>query len=125
MRARSRPSVLGVLTSPAPGLLLQDLGHDQAWDFTLRRGARGGRPSRQRAPRPGAPRLAGPPQPPPRPVLQLQLQKSQYLQLGPSRGQYYGGSLPNVNQIGSGAADLPFQVSPGDPAHAHAPPTPP
>ncbi|MBV96414.1 CREB-regulated transcription coactivator 1, partial [Eschrichtius robustus] len=40
----------------------------------------------------------------------LQLQKSQYLQLGPSRGQYYGGSLPNVNQIGSGTVDLPFQT---------------
>lgn len=51
--------------------------------------------------------------------MQLQLQKSQYLQLGPSRGQYYGGSLPNVNQIGSGTVDLPFQVSP------HASPTPP
>ncbi|XP_015413234.1 PREDICTED: CREB-regulated transcription coactivator 1 isoform X7 [Myotis davidii] len=44
-------------------------------------------------------------------LLQLQLQKSQYLQLGPSRGQYYGGSLPNVNQIGSGTVDLPFQPS--------------
>ncbi|KAK1342488.1 hypothetical protein QTO34_015253 [Cnephaeus nilssonii] len=43
-------------------------------------------------------------------LLQLQLQKSQYLQLGPSRGQYYGGSLPNVNQIGSGTVDLPFQT---------------
>uniref|UniRef100_A0A2K5Q5B6 CREB regulated transcription coactivator 1 n=1 Tax=Cebus imitator TaxID=2715852 RepID=A0A2K5Q5B6_CEBIM len=43
-------------------------------------------------------------------LLQLQLQKSQYLQLGPSRGQYYGGSLPNVNQIGSGTMDLPFQT---------------
>ncbi|OXB56364.1 hypothetical protein ASZ78_001772 [Callipepla squamata] len=39
----------------------------------------------------------------------LQLQKTQYLQLGQSRGQYYGGSLPNVNQIGSSAMDLPFQ----------------
>ncbi|XP_066888617.1 CREB-regulated transcription coactivator 1 isoform X4 [Kogia breviceps] len=43
-------------------------------------------------------------------AARLQLQKSQYLQLGPSRGQYYGGSLPNVNQIGSGAVDLPFQT---------------
>ncbi|KAK2506229.1 hypothetical protein MC885_016577 [Smutsia gigantea] len=43
-------------------------------------------------------------------VGELQLQKSQYLQLGPSRGQYYGGSLPNVNQIGSGTVDLPFQT---------------
>ncbi|XP_054030948.1 CREB-regulated transcription coactivator 1 isoform X4 [Dryobates pubescens] len=41
----------------------------------------------------------------------LQLQKTQYLQLGQSRGQYYGGSLPNVNQIGSSAMDLPFQHS--------------
>uniref|UniRef100_A0A8C6RQT7 CREB regulated transcription coactivator 1 n=1 Tax=Nannospalax galili TaxID=1026970 RepID=A0A8C6RQT7_NANGA len=40
----------------------------------------------------------------------LQLQKTQYLQLGPSRGQYYGGSLPNVNQIGSGTMDLSFQT---------------
>ncbi|KAK2087760.1 hypothetical protein P7K49_033667 [Saguinus oedipus] len=48
--------------------------------------------------------------------LGLQLQKSQYLQLGPSRGQYYGGSLPNVNQIGSGTMDLPFQVSVPPPA---------
>ncbi|XP_071457010.1 CREB-regulated transcription coactivator 1 isoform X2 [Marmota flaviventris] len=44
------------------------------------------------------------------PGPQLQLQKSQFLQLGPSRGQYYGGSLPNVNQIGSGTMDLSFQT---------------
>ncbi|NXP71402.1 CRTC1 protein, partial [Ramphastos sulfuratus] len=42
-------------------------------------------------------------------LFQLQLQKTQYLQLGQSRGQYYGGSLPNVNQIGNSAMDLPFQ----------------
>lgn len=48
-------------------------------------------------------------------LFQLQLQKSQYLQLGPSRGQYYGGSLPNVNQIGSSSVDLSFQVSPCSP----------
>lgn len=42
---------------------------------------------------------------------QLQLQKTQYLQLGQSRGQCYGGSLPNVNQIGTSNTDLPFQVS--------------
>ncbi|KAL2294903.1 hypothetical protein Nmel_018044 [Mimus melanotis] len=42
--------------------------------------------------------------------FQLQLQKTQYLQLGQSRGQYYGGSLPNVNQIGNSAMDLPFQT---------------
>ncbi|XP_044311808.1 CREB-regulated transcription coactivator 1 isoform X9 [Varanus komodoensis] len=40
----------------------------------------------------------------------LQLQKNQYLQLGQSRGPYYGGSLPNVNQIGCGTMDLPFQT---------------
>ncbi|PWA28530.1 hypothetical protein CCH79_00013507 [Gambusia affinis] len=39
------------------------------------------------------------------------LQKTQYLQLGQNRGQYYGGSLPNVNQIGNGNIDLPFQNS--------------
>ncbi|XP_053321641.1 CREB-regulated transcription coactivator 1 isoform X3 [Spea bombifrons] len=43
-------------------------------------------------------------------AARLQLQKTQYLQLGQSRGQYYGGSLPNVNQIGSSAIDLPFQT---------------
>ncbi|XP_052017968.1 CREB-regulated transcription coactivator 1 isoform X2 [Apodemus sylvaticus] len=43
-------------------------------------------------------------------AARLQLQKSQYLQLGPSRGQYYGGSLPNVNQIGSSSMDLSFQT---------------
>lgn len=51
-------------------------------------------------------------------LFQLQLQKSQYLQLGPSRGQYYGGSLPNVNQIGSSSVDLSFQVSPSSPGSA-------
>ncbi|XP_045155177.1 CREB-regulated transcription coactivator 1 [Echinops telfairi] len=40
----------------------------------------------------------------------LHFSQLQYLQLGPSRGQYYGGSLPNVNQLGSGSADLPFQT---------------
>ncbi|KAL1772777.1 CREB-regulated transcription coactivator 1 [Sigmodon hispidus] len=44
-------------------------------------------------------------------AARLQLQKSQYLQLGPSRGQYYGGSLPNVNQIGSSTMDLSFQTA--------------
>ncbi|XP_075720654.1 CREB-regulated transcription coactivator 1 isoform X2 [Rhinoderma darwinii] len=43
-------------------------------------------------------------------AARLQLQKTQYLQLGQNRGQYYGGSLPNVNQIGNGAIDLPFQT---------------
>ncbi|XP_056678129.1 CREB-regulated transcription coactivator 1 isoform X5 [Monodelphis domestica] len=43
-------------------------------------------------------------------AARLQLQKTQYLQLGQSRGQYYGGSLPNVNQIGSSSMDMPFQT---------------
>ncbi|KAI7809359.1 hypothetical protein IRJ41_006185 [Triplophysa rosa] len=44
-------------------------------------------------------------------AARLQLQKTQYLQLGQNRGQYYGGSLPNVNQIGNNSIDLPFQNS--------------
>nr|XP_057928654.1 CREB-regulated transcription coactivator 1b isoform X2 [Doryrhamphus excisus] len=44
-------------------------------------------------------------------AARLQLKKTQYLQLGQNRGQYYGGSLPNVNQIGNGNIDLPFQNS--------------
>ncbi|KAK7901576.1 hypothetical protein WMY93_018345 [Mugilogobius chulae] len=44
-------------------------------------------------------------------AARLQLQKTQYLQLGQNRGQFYGGSLPNVNQIGNGNIDLPFQNS--------------
>ncbi|XP_040273550.1 CREB-regulated transcription coactivator 1 isoform X1 [Bufo bufo] len=43
-------------------------------------------------------------------AARLQLQKTQYLQLGQNRGQYYGGSLPNVNQIGNSGIDLPFQT---------------
>ncbi|XP_073541091.1 CREB-regulated transcription coactivator 1 isoform X2 [Phyllobates terribilis] len=43
-------------------------------------------------------------------AARLQLQKTQYLQLGQNRGQFYGGSLPNVNQIGNSAIDLPFQT---------------
>ncbi|OCT97731.1 CREB-regulated transcription coactivator 1 isoform X2 [Xenopus laevis] len=43
-------------------------------------------------------------------AARLQLQKTQYLQLGQNRGQYYGGSLPNVNQIGNSAIDLLFQT---------------
>ncbi|XP_076151561.1 CREB-regulated transcription coactivator 1 isoform X1 [Alosa pseudoharengus] len=43
-------------------------------------------------------------------AARLQLQKTQYLQLGQNRGQYYGGSLPNVNQIGNSSVDLPFQT---------------
>ncbi|KAJ8011314.1 hypothetical protein DPEC_G00056860 [Dallia pectoralis] len=43
-------------------------------------------------------------------AARLQLQKTQYLQLGQNRAQYYGGSLPNVNQIGNGTVDMPFQT---------------
>uniref|UniRef100_A0A8C1X6G7 CREB regulated transcription coactivator 1b n=1 Tax=Cyprinus carpio TaxID=7962 RepID=A0A8C1X6G7_CYPCA len=43
-------------------------------------------------------------------AARLQLQKTQYLQLGQNRAQCYGGSLPNVNQIGNSNTDLPFQV---------------
>ncbi|KAG7263267.1 hypothetical protein CRUP_011260 [Coryphaenoides rupestris] len=46
-----------------------------------------------------------------RAAARVQLQKSQYLQLGQNRGQYYGGSLPNVNQIGNGTVDVGFQNS--------------
>ncbi|XP_067109736.1 CREB-regulated transcription coactivator 1 [Osmerus mordax] len=44
-------------------------------------------------------------------AARLQRQNMQYLQLGSSRGQCYGGSLPNVNQISSSAIDLPFQTA--------------
>ncbi|TRY58964.1 hypothetical protein DNTS_033932 [Danionella cerebrum] len=44
-------------------------------------------------------------------AARLQLQKTQYLQLGQNRGPCYGGSLPNVNQIGNAGVDLPFQNS--------------
>ncbi|XP_060940607.1 CREB-regulated transcription coactivator 1 [Limanda limanda] len=44
-------------------------------------------------------------------AARLQLQKTQYLQLGQNRGQYYGGSLPNVNQLGNSAIDVSFQNS--------------
>ncbi|XP_047444980.1 CREB-regulated transcription coactivator 1 isoform X6 [Mugil cephalus] len=44
-------------------------------------------------------------------AARLQLQKTKYLQLGQNRGQYYGGSLPNVNQIGNSTVDMTFQNS--------------
>uniref|UniRef100_A0A8C1ZG57 CREB regulated transcription coactivator 1b n=1 Tax=Cyprinus carpio TaxID=7962 RepID=A0A8C1ZG57_CYPCA len=44
-------------------------------------------------------------------AARLQLQKTQYLQLGQNRAQCYGGSLPNVNQIGNSNTDLPFQTT--------------
>lgn len=40
--------------------------------------------------------------------LQVQFQKIQQLRLSQSRASYYGGSLPNVNQIGK--ANTEFQV---------------
>uniref|UniRef100_A0AAY4CYD5 CREB regulated transcription coactivator 1 n=1 Tax=Denticeps clupeoides TaxID=299321 RepID=A0AAY4CYD5_9TELE len=43
-------------------------------------------------------------------AARLQLQKTQYLTLGQNRAQCYGGSLPNVNQIGNSNNDLPFQT---------------
>ncbi|XP_054622886.1 CREB-regulated transcription coactivator 1 isoform X1 [Dunckerocampus dactyliophorus] len=44
-------------------------------------------------------------------AARLQLEKTQYLQLGPNRGPYYGGSLPNVNQIGKSTVDFSFETS--------------
>uniref|UniRef100_A0A6I8NIZ5 Transducer of regulated CREB activity N-terminal domain-containing protein n=1 Tax=Ornithorhynchus anatinus TaxID=9258 RepID=A0A6I8NIZ5_ORNAN len=41
-------------------------------------------------------------------VSRVQFQKLQQLRLTQTRNQYHGGSLPNVNQLGGGAAD--FQV---------------
>lgn len=40
--------------------------------------------------------------------LKVQFQKIQQLRLSQNRAQYYGGSLPNVNQIGNASND--FQV---------------
>ncbi len=40
--------------------------------------------------------------------LKVQFQKIQQLRLSQNRAQYYGGSLPNVNQIGNASTD--FQV---------------
>lgn len=40
--------------------------------------------------------------------LKVQFQKIQQLRLSQNRAQYYGGSLPNVNQIGNASID--FQV---------------
>ncbi|XP_051528134.1 CREB-regulated transcription coactivator 1-like isoform X1 [Myxocyprinus asiaticus] len=44
-------------------------------------------------------------------AARLQLQKTQYLQLGQNRAQCYGGSLPNVNQIGNSNTDHTFQTT--------------
>ncbi|XP_037537944.1 CREB-regulated transcription coactivator 1-like [Nematolebias whitei] len=43
--------------------------------------------------------------------ISLQVQETTYLQMGQNRGLYYGGSLPNVNQVGSSPADVLFQNS--------------
>lgn len=48
--------------------------------------------------------------------LKVQFQKVQQLRLSQNRAQYYGGSLPNVNQIGNTSTD--FQV-PGMPSIAY------
>ncbi|MEQ2158560.1 CREB-regulated transcription coactivator 3 [Goodea atripinnis] len=39
-------------------------------------------------------------------VSRVQFQKVQQLRLSQSRAQYYGGSLPNVNQIGNANTDF-------------------
>ncbi|XP_051957484.1 CREB-regulated transcription coactivator 1-like [Xyrauchen texanus] len=44
-------------------------------------------------------------------AARLQIQKTQYLQLGQNRAQCYGGSLPNVNQIGNSNTDHTFQTT--------------
>ncbi|MGH0175367.1 UNVERIFIED_CONTAM: hypothetical protein FKN15_070200 [Acipenser sinensis] len=43
----------------------------------------------------------------------VQFQKVQQLQLTQTRAQYYGGSLPNVNQIGNTSADFQGSFTPG------------
>lgn len=42
-------------------------------------------------------------------MSRVQFQKVQQLRLAQSRAQYYGGSLPNVNQISSSSAE--FQIT--------------
>ncbi|KAL7830990.1 hypothetical protein SRHO_G00304920 [Serrasalmus rhombeus] len=39
-------------------------------------------------------------------VSRVQFQKIQQLRLSQNRAQYYGGSLPNVNQIGNASTDF-------------------
>ncbi|MGH0146280.1 UNVERIFIED_CONTAM: hypothetical protein FKN15_044220 [Acipenser sinensis] len=46
-------------------------------------------------------------------LLKVQFQKVQQLQLTQTRAQYYGGSLPNVNQIGNTSADFQGSFTPG------------
>ncbi|KAM3925555.1 CREB-regulated transcription coactivator 3 isoform 2-T2 [Leptodactylus fuscus] len=47
-------------------------------------------------------------------VSRVQFQKLQQLRLAQSRAQYYGGSLPNVNQISSSPSDLQASFQPAD-----------
>ncbi|XP_030045492.1 CREB-regulated transcription coactivator 3 [Microcaecilia unicolor] len=47
-------------------------------------------------------------------VSRVQFQKLQQLRLAQSRAQYYGGSLPNVNQIGSNATEFQASLHPVD-----------
>ncbi|XP_041082281.1 CREB-regulated transcription coactivator 3-like isoform X4 [Polyodon spathula] len=46
-------------------------------------------------------------------LSRVQFQKVQQLQLTQTRAQYYGGSLPNVNQIGNTSADFQGSFTPG------------
>ncbi|XP_073424679.1 CREB-regulated transcription coactivator 3 isoform X1 [Dendrobates tinctorius] len=47
-------------------------------------------------------------------VSRVQFQKLQQLQLAQTRAQYYGGSLPNVNQISSSPSDFQASFHPTD-----------
>ncbi|XP_072004459.1 CREB-regulated transcription coactivator 3 isoform X2 [Engystomops pustulosus] len=47
-------------------------------------------------------------------VSRVQFQKLQQLRLAQSRAQYYGGSLPNVNQISSSQSDFQASFQPAD-----------
>ncbi|XP_078539448.1 CREB-regulated transcription coactivator 3 isoform X2 [Lissotriton helveticus] len=47
-------------------------------------------------------------------MSRVQFQKLQQLRLAQSRAQYYGGSLPNVNQISSSSAEFQPSVNPTD-----------
>ncbi|ROL43625.1 CREB-regulated transcription coactivator 3 [Anabarilius grahami] len=45
-------------------------------------------------------------------VSRVQFQKIQQLRLSQNRAQYYGGSLPNVNQIGNASNDFQYTAIP-------------
>ncbi|KAG9352304.1 hypothetical protein JZ751_020717 [Albula glossodonta] len=53
-------------------------------------------------------------------VSRVQFQKIQQLRLNQTRAQYYGGSLPNVNQIGNTSTE--FQSSPYGTVYLSPPP---